>query len=133
MYLLAASSRGRNAHRQQVASGGALAFWIESVVKPGDAGVYKRVRPQRGFAAIRGGAGDSVADCDAVQKMGAAWYTANAQAPVEIDMQILGGFSHEGRGMDAFLNYDRFTSRSTGAVTARVWLFPMPMVLSITA
>ena len=44
----------------------------ESVVKPGDAGVYG-VRPRLGFCgdSSGGGAGDGVADCDAGAKMGA--------------------------------------------------------------
>ena len=44
----------------------------ESVVKPGDAGVYG-VRPRLGFCgdSSGGGAGDGVADCEAGAKMGA--------------------------------------------------------------
>ncbi len=60
--------------RQQVSMGGALAFWMgESVVKPGDAGVYGGSSSAGGFAAIRLVAGLVMVLLIAtlVQKMGA--------------------------------------------------------------
>lgn len=72
VYLLCGSGRGGNASPTGVDGRCAGILDGESVVKPGDAGVYG-VRPRLGFCgdSSGGGAGDGVADCDAGAKMGA--------------------------------------------------------------
>ncbi len=125
--------------RQQVSMGGALAFWMgESVVKPGDAGVYG-VRPRLGFCgdSSGGGAGDGVADCDAGAKNGCVKHRKRRhRSKLTYRKHREDFFSRWGQGaMDAFLEYDPgLHPCSTGVgCRSRVVIPPMLMVLSITA
>ncbi len=133
MYLLCGSGRGGNASPTGIDGRCAGILDGESVVKPGDAGVYG-VCPRLGVAAIRLVAGLVMVLLIATLVQKWVRETPQTQAPVEIDIpEAQGGFLAAGAG-----RYGRFSGvRSVYILAvlvlgaARVWLFPMLMVLSI--
>lgn len=122
--------------RQQVSMGGALAFWMGNPVLNPATLVFMGFVLGWGFAAIRLVAGLVMVLLIATLVQKWVRETPQTQAPVEIDIpEAQGGFLAAGAG-----RYGRFSGvRSVYILAvlvlgaARVWLFPMPMVLSITA
>lgn len=116
--------------------GGALAFWMGNPVLNPATLVFMGFVLGWGFAAIRLVAGLVMVLLIATLVQKWVRETPQTQAPVEIDIpEAQGGFLAAGAG-----RYGRFSGvRSVYILAvlvlgaARVWLFPMPMVLSITA